>query len=452
MSAPFTISSFPSAILHLDADAFFASVEQAVNPSLKGRPVVTGKERGMVSCASYEAKAMGVQRCMPFFKAKQLCPGLVILPGDYETYSLFSKRMFVIMRRYSPLVEEYSIDEGFTDLAGLRRLFRASYEQIAEQIRKKIHEELDITVSAGLSLSKSLAKLASRFRKPDGFTAVEGRHIHLFLQRTPLEKVWGFGPNTVNLLAKHGLKTAYDFATRSEEWAGRLLGKPGREIWNELRGNAINPVNPNPAPAHVSISKCKTFTPPSSERGFVYAVLVRNAESAFIKLRRHKLKTGFITVILRDRHYGQTGIEATLNRPTASIQEAMPLIGKMFSHLFKEGIKYRSAMIILTKIEEGGLDQYELFEDRIRIEKLARAARAVDEINGRFGKHTITLAPALLLNNREEKSERARQPARKTALVKGETGRRQLNLPMLFLNPALIRSGCNPPLQVQCNE
>ncbi len=120
--APFMLASYPQAILHLDADAFFASVEQALDPSLRGKPVVTGRERGIIACASYEAKARGIQRGIPLFQAEKLCPGLVVLPDDYETYSLFSKRMFNILRRYTPAVEEYSIDEAFADLAGMRRV------------------------------------------------------------------------------------------------------------------------------------------------------------------------------------------------------------------------------------------------------------------------------------------------------------------------------------------
>ena len=128
---PLTISSFPQAIMHIDADAFFASCEQAIHPELKGRPVITGKERGIVAAASYEAKARGVQRGMRLFEVKKVCPDCIILPSDYETYSLFSVRMFEIMRRFSPDVEEYSIDEAFVDLTGLRRSFHGSYESIA---------------------------------------------------------------------------------------------------------------------------------------------------------------------------------------------------------------------------------------------------------------------------------------------------------------------------------
>ncbi len=142
MNTPFMLESFPRAILHVDGDAFFASVEQAVHPELKGRPVVTGQERGIIACASYEAKALGIRRGVPLFEARRCHPALVVLPSDYETYSLYSKRMFAIMRRYTPSVEEYSIDEGFADISGLRRVFRASYQDIARRIQGAVTTRL----------------------------------------------------------------------------------------------------------------------------------------------------------------------------------------------------------------------------------------------------------------------------------------------------------------------
>ena len=135
---PLTIHSWPRAILHLDADAFFASCEQAIHPELRGRPVITGKERGIVAAASYEAKGRGVQRGMRLFEVKKVCPDAVILPSDYETYSLFSVRMFEILRRFSPDVEEYSIDEAFVDLTGLRRSYHGPYESIARKMQETI--------------------------------------------------------------------------------------------------------------------------------------------------------------------------------------------------------------------------------------------------------------------------------------------------------------------------
>ncbi len=257
---PLRLDGFPRAILHFDGDAFFAAVEQAVDPSLKGVPLVTGKERGIIACASYEAKAMGIRRGVSLHEARRMCPGLRVVPSDYETYSLFSLRMFDIARRFTPEVEAYSIDEGFADITGLRRLHRTSYPEIARRIQAAISADLGLTVSMGLSCSKGLAKLASDFRKPAGFTAVAGRHLHLFLARIPLSDVWGFGRNTVALLERNGVRNALDFVGWPERRVSRLLGKPGREIWHELRGEAVHPVRADAGPAPASISKGKTFT------------------------------------------------------------------------------------------------------------------------------------------------------------------------------------------------
>ncbi len=429
---PFMLESFPSAILHVDADAFFASVEQALHPELKGRPVVTGRERGLIACASYEAKALGIRRGVPLREARAACPGLVILPSDYETYGLYSQRLFAILRRYSPLVEEYSVDEAFADLAGLRRVFRTSYAGIARRLQETVRAELDITVSAGLSLSKSLAKLASKYRKPAGFTAVAGRHIHLFLQRTPLDQVWGFGPNTVQLLSKHGLRTAYDFAVRPEDWAQRLLGKTGRDLWRELRGQPVAPVNPAPAAPRASVSRCQTFAPPSADRDFVQAALLRNLEAACAKLRRHRLQARRLTVILRRRDFSAAGLAALLNRASAVTAEAVPLARVLFDRLYHPGCEYRATMVVLDRLAEERLNQPDLFADRLRIEKMERAAQAVDALNARFGRHTVSLGSALFLR-RPQPSPRNEPPWRRTALLRGETARRRLRLPRLSL-------------------
>src|SRR5512135_1550943 len=171
---PITIHSWPRAILHLDADAFFASCEQAIHPELKGRPVITGKERGIVAAASYEAKERGVKRGVRLSDVKKICPDAVILPSDYETYSLFSLRMFAILRRFSPDVEEYSIDEAFVDLTGLRRSYHGPYGMIARKMQKIIEKELGLSVSVGVSLSKVLAKIGSKHRKTHGITMIPG--------------------------------------------------------------------------------------------------------------------------------------------------------------------------------------------------------------------------------------------------------------------------------------
>jgi len=149
----FSLHSWPRAIVHIDGDAFFTSCEEAIHPELKGKPLITGGERGIVACASYPAKRRGVARGVPLHQAKRICPELIILPSDYETYSLFSRRMFNIMRRFTPDVEEYSIDEAFCDITGLRRSLRSSYAGIAEKMKASIERELGLSVSAGISLT-----------------------------------------------------------------------------------------------------------------------------------------------------------------------------------------------------------------------------------------------------------------------------------------------------------
>lgn len=423
-------SEYPRAIVHFDGDAFFTSVEQALHPEWKGRPVVTGKERGIIACASYEAKALGIKRGVSLWDARRMCPDLVVLPSDYETYSLFSKRMFDFVRRYTPQVEEYSIDEGFAELTGARRLFRCGYEEIARRIQEEIRAALDITVSVGLSCSKSLAKLGSKFRKPCGLTAIPGRRIPEFLRSRTLSDVWGFGPNTVALLSRYGLQTPWDFIQQPESWAGRLLGKPGRELWNELRGTPVFPVRTEAEPAPASVSKCKTFTAPSPDPDFIYAKLVRNIESAFIKLRRHRLKARRFAVSLRKQDYTERGLETRLSRPTASVQEVLPIVREIFEDLYESGVPYRATQIVLFDVESDATDQPELFEDRIRRDKLRGISRVMDAVNARYGKHKIGTGQALFLD-RHLRTERDELPGRKEQLLPGETARRRLGLPLL---------------------
>ena len=263
----FTISSLQTAVVHIDADAFFTSCEEVIHPDLRGKPIVTGAERGIIACASYPAKALGVKRGITLREAKRLCPELVILPSDYETYSLFSRHLFAILRRFTPDVEEYSVDEAFCNLTGMRRALRASYETIARRMQATVERELGITVSVGLSLTKVLAKLASKWRKPAGFTVIRGREIARYLDDIPVGKVWGIGPATTSYLNKLGVRTALDFARWPEERVHKRLTKPGREIWRELRGESVLRVSPEEKTTYATISKTKTFAPPTSRRG-----------------------------------------------------------------------------------------------------------------------------------------------------------------------------------------
>jgi DNA polymerase-4/DNA polymerase V len=425
---PLMIGSFPRAILHLDADAFFASVEEALDPGLRGKAIVTGQERGIIACANYKAKAMGVGRGVPIHEARKLCPGLVILPSDYESYSLYSERMFNIIRRFTPTVEEYSIDEAFADVSGLRRVYQCTYEEIGRRMQTAIYDELGITVSVGLSLSKALSKLCSKFRKPKGFTAVPGRYIHLLLQRTPLDRIWGVGPNSVQLLEKFGLQTAYDYVMRPQPWINKFLHKPGRELWAELRGHSVWKVNPEPKATYATIMKSKTFTPATADRSLVFAKLVRNVEGAFLKARRYKLRPRALGVVLRLSDFRHDGLEAKLSRATSSTVEILPLVHTMFDRIVRNGARYRSTMIFLGNLDDDTWEQAELFENRLRIDSLRRITKTVDAINKRYGKHTVCSGACLFLDRRQQTARDA-LPARRARSMPGETARQRVALP-----------------------
>ncbi|MEE8432270.1 MAG: DNA polymerase IV, partial [Candidatus Desulfatibia sp.] len=431
-SGSITLERWPRAILHLDADAFFASCEQAVQPSLKGKPVVTGKERGIVSAASYEAKRRGVKRAMRLFEAKKACPETVFLPSDYEMYSIFSVRMFEIIRRFSPTVEEYSIDEAFVDLSGLRRVHHASYEKIAEKMRDTVERELDIPVSVGVSLTKVLAKLASKHKKPHGLVAVTGRDIPLFLQKFPIEKVWGIGKNTAALLRKFGVDTALDFARKDERFVAKRLSKPYREIWNELNGRTAYPVSTESKSSYKSISKTKTFTPPSSDKAYVFSQLFKNLENACIKARRHNLAAKKLILLTRSHDFRDQGLECRLDRPSSYPMEISEIVKEGFNALYREDILYRLTGVVLADLMPVRNVQFSLFDDAVKIEKMSRIYDVMDLLAGKFGKHAVHHAASLQANLRaQHEGERGNVSLRKTELLKGENSRQRLGLPFL---------------------
>jgi DNA polymerase-4 len=430
-SQPLNISSWPRAILHIDADAFFASCEQAIHPELRGKPVVTGRERGIVAAASYEAKAKGITRGVSLYDVKKICPEAIIVPSDYETYSLFSVRMFEILRRFSPDVEEYSIDEAFVDLTGLRRSFHSSYKLIAEKIQSTIETELGITVSIGVSLSKVLAKIGSKHNKPRGLTLIPRRDIHLYLEKLSTEKIWGIGPNTSAFLKKIGITTALEFARKDERFIKTHLSKPYREIWHELNGRSMYPVIVELKSSYQSISKTKTFTPPSDEETFIFAQLSKNLENACIKARRYKLTATRLILFLRRQDFKDSGIEIKLNSPSAYPANLFEPLRKGFNQIFRPHTLYRQTGVVLAGLVAENRIQYTLFDDTAKIEKMAKIYAVVDRLSGRFGKHAIYHAASLPTKLQvQHAGERGDIPKRKTELFKGENRRQRLKLPM----------------------
>jgi len=431
---PLTIRSWPRAILHLDADAFFASCEQAIHPELKGKPVITGKERGIVAAASYEAKGRGVKRGMSLYEVKKVCPDIIIVPSDYETYSLFSVRMFEILRRFSPDVEEYSIDEAFVDLTGLRRSFHGPYGMIARGMQETVERELGITVSVGVSLSKVLAKIGSKHNKPHGLTLIPGRDIHFYLEKLPVDKVWGIGPNTAAFLAKFGITTALQFARKGEEFIDKHLSKPYKEIWHELNGRSVYPVNTESKSSYQSISKAKTFTPPSGDKTFVYAQLSKNLENACIKARRYKLAATKLIIFLRTEEFRDSGMEMKLDRPSAYPADLFGPLQKGFDHIYRSDTRYRQTGVVLAGLLPDDRVQYTLFDNTARIERMSRIYSTLDMLSEKFGKYAVHHAASLPTKlQTQHEGERGDVPQRVTEMFKGENKRQRLGLPMLHI-------------------
>jgi len=426
-------SSFPRAILHIDGDAFFASCEQSRDPKLRGRPVVTGKERGIASSMSYEAKARGVTRAMSLRDIKKICPDVVILPSDYETYSLLSRRFYSIVRRWTPDVEEYGIDECFADLTGLRRPLRMSYQDIAENIKREIDAELGFTFSCGLGPNKVVAKIGSKWKKPSGLTIIPARRIHTFIAELPVEKVWGIGPQTTAHLATFGIVTALDFAIRSEEWVTEHFTKPTHEIWRELNGHCVYALSLEPKTTYASIQKFKTFTPPSNDREFVFSQLSKNIENACIKARRYSLSARSVAIYLRTQDFRSRGTELKLSRPSSTPTEIIALMRPHFENLFTHRTPYRQTGICLLGLDAHPPMQLDLFGHALHANACADAFNAVDTINARYGKHKIFLGSSWKAHVfGAHKGDRGDTPTRHRELLPGETQRRRLAIPMFL--------------------
>jgi len=424
--------SFPRAILHIDGDAFFASCEVAKNPSLRGKPVITGKERGIVSACTYEAKARGVKRGMRLFEVKKVCPDAVILPSDYETYSLFSERMYSIVRRYTPDVEEYSIDECFADLTGMRRTNRMSYPQTAEHIQRDLVNELGMTFSIGLSATKVLAKIGSKWKKPHGLTIIPLRDAEKYLANVATENVWGIGSNTSAYLRKFGVRTALDLARKDETWVRGRLSKPYIEIWSELNGEVRNELDIGGRKTYQSISKTKTFTPPSTDATFVYSQLSKNVENACIKARRWKLATPMIFFFLKTQDFKYHGYEIKLPHSTCVPQDILKEIAKYFPLTFRKGVQYRATGIALLKLTDSASAQLDLFGAVQESEGFKRVFESVDGISEKYGKHAVFLGSSFeAMTHGAHLNERGDVAERVCNLFKGETKRRRLAIPML---------------------
>ncbi|MDO8603839.1 MAG: DNA polymerase IV [bacterium] len=379
-------------IFHIDGDAFFVGVEVAKNPKLKGLPVVTGEERGIVSALSYEAKALGVVRGMPIFRVKKEFPSVIILPGDYQSYVHYSSLMFEIVNRYAYGVEEYSIDECFADFTGLDRTLKKSYLEIAQEIKNVIRDELGISVSVGLAPTKVLAKVASNWQKPNGLTLIEIATASEFLKKVPVGKVWGIGPRTAEVLQRRGVQTAFDFASKDLAWVTTCLSKPYETIWHELHGASLLNVDTEAKASYSSIQKTRTFHPTTNDKNFLWSQLSRHIEDACTKARHYNLVPKKLTIFLKGQDFKISSHTITLPVPSSSPEVLVSLAHEHFNKIYARGVLYRTSGIVLVDLLRNYSSQKDLFGGTIKADRFDMIHKQIDALQVKFGKRIVYLA------------------------------------------------------------
>lgn len=392
--------TWPRAILHVDADAFFASCEQAVHPELRGKPVVVGYERGVVTAASYPAKALGVERGMPIFKIKQQFPSVIIAASTHDLYGEFSDRMFEVIEQFSPTIEAYSVDEAFADVTGLLRLHHArTYRDIGEQLRLAVQRDVGIGVSVGIATTKVLAKVGSKHDKPNGCVELPppgpgnryNSRTEKILAATPVGKLWGVGHRTASNLETRGVRTALDFARLPIGYMHDNFSEPFVDLWHELNGQQRLLLHTDTKDTYGSMRVSRTFWPATNDRAALEAQLMKNLESVCARARRHAHTPKAVSVFLKDQNFRVTERTAPLVRPSVYPSDVAPVVRRLLDQLHRPGIQYRTTCVTFYELVPAAQVQQSLFEPPAYLEKLGRAYAAVDRVAQRWGKHTVHL-------------------------------------------------------------
>jgi DNA polymerase-4 len=381
-------------ILHIDMDAFYASIEQQDNPALKGQPVIVGgdaEKRGVVSAASYEARAFGVHSAMPASQARRLCPQGVFLPVRMKRYREVSGQIFEVFQGYTPLIEPLSLDESFLDVTGCESLFGPAPE-MAREIKRKILVRTGLTASAGIAPNKFLAKIASDWRKPDGLVEIKPDEVGAFLENLPISKLWGVGKSTEEILKGMGILRAGQLAQYPPEGIGKKLGKFGLELLALARGEDNRPVVPHEEAK--SLSQEQTFTPDLQDRQVMEQVLLDQAEQVGWELRKQKLKGQTVHLKVRYPDFILITRSQTLSLPTDAGMEIYRTAVKL---LEKTEVRSRKARLLGvgvsnlrhrdTPLQRGLFDSYR--------EKEEKSLEAVDKIWNKFGPEAIKRASLL---------------------------------------------------------
>jgi nucleotidyltransferase/DNA polymerase involved in DNA repair len=391
-----------STIIHIDMDAFYASVEQRDQPSCRNKPVIVGadpqrgKGRGVVCAASYEARVFGIHSAMPINQAYRRCPQGVFLPVRMARYQEISVRIFAIFHRYTNLVEPLSLDEAFLDVTGSLRLFGPA-EEIGQRIQAEIAQEEHLSASVGVAATKYVAKVASDLRKPKGFVTVEpGKEVE-FLQDLPVERLWGAGPKTAQQLHRLGYYTIGAVARQGQAELEAVLGQPGVHFWELANGIDPRPVIPD-EPAQ-SIGSETTFKKDTADPKVIRQTLLELAERVGRRLRTADTLAGTLTLKFRDETFRTLNRSMALAVPTDQApvlyRTALTLLDRVPFSGQKVRLLGLSASHLSTSAER---QQLSLFEETPK--RQCQLTDALDKIRTRFGDSAIK--PASLFTKRRE--------------------------------------------------
>ena len=389
-------------ILHVDMDAFYASVEVLRDPSLAGRPVIVGGsgDRGVVASCSYEARAFGVRSAMPSAQARRMCPAAVFVHGDMSRYMGYSRRIHEVFSSFTPLVEGISLDEAFLDVAGARRLFGPA-ERIATLIRERVMERTGLGCSVGVAPSKLLAKLASRHAKPrassagidpgPGVVVVRPGEELAFLHPLPVTELWGVGPATAERLRSRGVRTVADLAAVPVDALVTWLGTAnGSHLHQLARGRDDRPVEPE-RPTR-SVGHEETFAVDMVDRSALHREVVRQSDAVATRLREASLAGRTVTVKVRFNDFATITRSRTLAEAVDIASDLAAVAGQLLDGVDAgPGIRLLGVSVS-NLVRSGGGRQLTLGDEG---PAWTDATRAVDGVRARFGPAAV--GPAALL-------------------------------------------------------
>ncbi|MFN8232566.1 MAG: DNA polymerase IV [Actinomycetota bacterium] len=381
----------PEPILHVDLDAFYASVEVLKDPSLAGKPVIVGGTgaRGVVASASYEARAYGVRSAMPAVRARRLCPEAVFLPSDFEAYRAHSNRFREVLLSFTPIVEPISLDEAFLDVGGATALFGPP-ERIAATIRARVAAEVGVTCSIGVAPTKFVAKIASDDRKPDGLLHVPAEGVLAFLEPLPVGRLWGVGEKTGELLGRLAIRTIGDLARTPEPVLQRILGEQSaRHLWSLAHGVDDRAVVAYEAPK--SVSHEETFERDLDAEAETLRELLALSGRVAARLRADGYRAR--TIILKARLATFTTLtrSRTLADPTDVGADLYRTVAELYRSLPGARRRIRLLGVQAAGLVPAGSEQLAM----LRGERWGDVERAVDRIERRFGRGATTAASLL---------------------------------------------------------